>query len=119
MSDFDTVLERLVTDPGFAAQLSADPAGALAGYRLSADEVDLLRSQVSMGDGGGRSVETRTSKASMMGLLGAIGGVGGPDRGRGGAPPPPQGVRADTPGRSGGHRGGPAAGDPAPPGPVA
>src|SRR5437764_561356 len=47
MSDFDTVLERLVTDPGFARALAADPDAALAGYRLDADEVALLRSQVS------------------------------------------------------------------------
>ncbi len=76
MSDFDTVLERLVTDPAFARALAADPAAALAGYRLDADEVALLRSQVSAGDGGNRSVEERTSKASMVGLLGSLGGLG-------------------------------------------
>jgi len=76
MSDFDTVLERLVTDPGFARALAADPDAALAGYRLDADEVALLRSQVSAGDGGDRAVEERTSKASMMGLLGSFGGIG-------------------------------------------
>jgi hypothetical protein len=76
MSDFDTVLERLVTDPGFARALAADPNTALAGYRLDADEVALLRSQVSAGDGGDRTVEERTSKASMMGLLGSLGGIG-------------------------------------------
>jgi hypothetical protein len=76
MSDFDTVLERLVTDPGFARALAADPDRALAGYRLDADEVALLRSQVSAGDGGDRSVEERTSKASMIGLLGSLGGIG-------------------------------------------
>src|SRR5690348_649511 len=77
MSDFDAVLERLVTDPGFAAALAADPAAALAGYRLDADEVALLRSQVTGDTGGERRGEERTSKASMMGLLGSLGGLGG------------------------------------------
>jgi hypothetical protein len=79
VSDFDAVLERLVTDPAFAAALAADPATALAGYRLDAGEAELLRSQVTTGDGGGRTVETRTSKASMAGLLSglALGGSGG------------------------------------------
>jgi hypothetical protein len=87
MSDFDTVLERLLTDPAFPAALAANPAGALAGYRLSPDEVDLLRSQVSAGDGGNRAVETRTSKASMMGLLAGLGlGSGNETIGRGLAP---------------------------------
>src|SRR5204863_155935 len=76
MSDFDAVLERLVTDPAFKSALAADPATALAGYQLSGDEVELLRSQVSAGDAGERTVETRTSKASMMGLLGQLGGMG-------------------------------------------
>ena len=35
MSDFDTVLERLVTDPSFKSALAADPTGTLAGYQLS------------------------------------------------------------------------------------
>jgi hypothetical protein len=76
MSDFDTVLERLLTDPAFARALAADPASALAGYRLSPDEADLLRSQVSADAGGDRTVEARTSKASMMGLLGPLSGLG-------------------------------------------
>jgi hypothetical protein len=83
MSDFDTVLERLLTDPAFKTALAADPAGALAGYRLSPDEVDLLRSQVSTGDGAERTVETRTSKASMVGLLGSFGGLTGGGHGAG------------------------------------
>ena len=76
MSDFDMVLERLLADPAFAGALAADPAAALAGYRLSPDEAELLRSQVSTGAGGDRAVETRTSKASMMGLLGPLSGLG-------------------------------------------
>ena len=34
MSDFDDVLERLLTEPAFAAALADDPDLALAGYRL-------------------------------------------------------------------------------------
>ncbi|HTJ40333.1 MAG TPA: hypothetical protein VL738_44625 [Dactylosporangium sp.] len=72
MSDFDEVLERLLGDPAFKAQLAADPQGALAGYRLTPDELDILRSQV--GDAGGQThVEQRTSKASMFGVFSAIG----------------------------------------------
>jgi hypothetical protein len=79
MSDFDTVLERLVTDPAFTAALAADPAAVLSGYDLSEDEARLLRSQVSAGDTGGeRTVEIRTSKAGMMGLLSPL-GLGGGD----------------------------------------
>jgi hypothetical protein len=76
MSDFDTVLERLVTDEAFKAALAADPTAALSGYQLSDDEVELLRSQVTPDFGGDRTVEIRTSKASMMGLLGSLGGIG-------------------------------------------
>jgi len=79
MSDFDAVLERLVTDPAFTAALAADPAAVLSGYDLSDDEVQLLRSQVNAGDTGGeRTVEIRTSKAGMMGLLSPL-GLGGGD----------------------------------------
>ncbi|MEV0135266.1 Os1348 family NHLP clan protein [Dactylosporangium sp. NPDC050688] len=77
MSDFDDVLERLLTDPGFQARLAADPAGALAGYHLSADELELLQAQVGGGDTGQSRVEQRTSKASMFGLFSSIGsGIG-------------------------------------------
>jgi hypothetical protein len=69
MSDFDTVLERLLTDQAFVAAMASDPSTALAGYRLSTDEVDLLRSQISLGTGTDRQVETRTSKAGLLGLL--------------------------------------------------
>jgi hypothetical protein len=77
MSDFDDVLERLLTDPGFQAALAADPAGALAGYRLTADELELLQAQVGGADAGQSRVEQRTSKASMFGLFSSIGsGIG-------------------------------------------
>src|SRR3954465_8834533 len=70
MSDFDAVLERLLTDPPFAAALAADPAVALAGYRLDESEAELLRSQV-VGDTAAdvAKVETRTNKSSTFGLL--------------------------------------------------
>jgi hypothetical protein len=122
MSDFDTVLERLVTDPAFSAALAADPAAALAGYRLSADEIDLLRSQVSTGDSGDRTVEMRTSKASMMGLLGSLGGLGSTyegTTGRGLSPHPHEGFGSNAPGETGravAHAVGPAEGTAPPPG---
>jgi hypothetical protein len=79
MSDFDTVLELLLTDPSFQARLAADPAGTLAGYDLDAEEADLLRQQVS-GDQGAQAavVEDRVTKSATFGLLGSfgIGGVG-------------------------------------------
>ncbi|MER7006631.1 hypothetical protein ABT297_26810 [Dactylosporangium sp. NPDC000555] len=84
MSDFDEVLERLLSDPAFKARLAADPAGALAEYRLTPDELDVLRSQV--GDAGGQThVEQRTSKASMFGVFSSIGsGLGDVLQGHGG-----------------------------------
>ncbi len=75
MSDFDDVLERLIGEPGFRTALAADPAGALAGYQLSADELDLLGSQLSADAGGAGPVEARTSKASLAGLLGPLVGL--------------------------------------------
>ncbi|MGI5247464.1 hypothetical protein [Dactylosporangium sp. CA-139066] len=72
MSDFDEVLERLLGDPAFKARLAADPQGALAGYQLTPDELDILQSQI--GEAGGQAhVEQRTSKASMFGVFSAIG----------------------------------------------
>jgi hypothetical protein len=80
MSDFDAVLERLLADPSFPARLAADPAGALAGYDLDADEADLLRQQVSS-DAGAQAavVEDRVTKSSTFGLFSSfgIGGVAG------------------------------------------
>lgn len=96
MSDFDAVLERLVADPGFRASLAADPDRALASYRLSADEVELLHAQLDTGAGGNRQVEQRTSKASLFGLLSPMVGMVGmgarTDTGGGGA----SGFGADT-----------------------
>jgi hypothetical protein len=77
MSDFDAVLERLLSEPSFAAALAADPDAALSGYQLDAGEVDLLRSQVSADSGGGlATVETRTNKSSTFGLFSAVADVG-------------------------------------------
>ena len=77
MSDFDEVLERLLTDPSFLARLAADPARALAGYVLDANEVEVLRQQVSA-DAGAQAalVEDRVSQSSTFGLFSSF-GVGG------------------------------------------
>jgi hypothetical protein len=77
MSDFDAVLERLLTDPSFQALLAADPAGALDGYRLDAGEVELLRQQVSADPGASAAVvEDRVSKSSTFGLFSSFSGLG-------------------------------------------
>jgi hypothetical protein len=77
MSDFDAVLERLVTDQAFAAALAADPAAALAGYRLDADEIELLHSQVGGESGGQHAVEVRTNQSSLFGMLSPLVGMAG------------------------------------------
>ena len=78
MSDFDAVLERLLTEPSFAAALADDPDLALAGYRLDDGEAQLLRSQV-VGDTAAdvAKVETRTNKSSTFGLLAPFAAMGG------------------------------------------
>ena len=82
MSDFDVVLERLLTDPSFPARLAADPAGALAGYDLDAAETDLLRQQVSSDAGASTAaVEDRVTKSSTFGLFSSFGFGGGTDAG--------------------------------------
>jgi hypothetical protein len=74
MSDFDAVLERLLVDPAFAADLACDPDRALAGYRLDDGEADLLRNQVAADCGADAArVEARTTKSSTFGLLSALG----------------------------------------------
>ena len=105
MAGIDDVLERLLSDGGFARQLAQDPATALAGYDLSADDLRLLSSQVSFDPGALSTVEERVSKASMFGLLttftAGLGGLGGPDTAPGGLGGP------DTvPGGGGGGGGG-------------
>jgi hypothetical protein len=98
MSDFDAVLERLLTDPAFKAVLAADPQRALAGYHLATDEVALLQAQVADDAGtGDRTVELRTSKASLFGMLSPLAGLGAPllDAGSGlGTPSQGQGFGA-------------------------
>jgi hypothetical protein len=77
MSDFDAVLERLVTDQAFAAALAADPASALAGYRLDPDEIQLLRSQVGGEAAGQHTVEVRANQSSLFGMLSPLMGMAG------------------------------------------
>jgi hypothetical protein len=76
MSDFDEVLERLLTDPSFQARLAADPVAALAGYVLDAEETDLLSRQVGVDVGAQlAAVEDRVSKSSTFGLFSSFGGL--------------------------------------------
>ena len=74
MSDFDTVLERLLTDSAFAGELSRDPESALSEYSLDDSEKDLLRSQVASDSHGvAAAVESRMTKSSTFGLFGSLG----------------------------------------------
>ncbi|MEE6257166.1 hypothetical protein [Plantactinospora sonchi] len=77
MSDFDVVLERLLSDPMFAAALSAEPDAALAGYRLDADEVALLQLQFGTDPGGQHEVESRTNQSSLFGMFTPLVGFAG------------------------------------------
>nr|BFE68126.1 hypothetical protein GCM10020092_014270 [Actinoplanes digitatis] len=78
MSDFDAVLERLLTDPSFQAHLAADATGALAGYKLEAGEAELLRQQVGADPGASAAqVEDRVNKSSTFGLFSSFGDLGG------------------------------------------
>jgi hypothetical protein len=72
MSDFEEVLERLLSDPSFQSALATDPDTALAGYALNAEERELLGTQLTAGAGGDRLVETRTTKSGVAGLLGPV-----------------------------------------------
>jgi hypothetical protein len=72
MSDFDEVLERLVTDPAFQAALRADPEAALRGYRLDPQERAVLLSQLDLGAGADHAVEERVSKSGVFGLVGPV-----------------------------------------------
>ena len=72
MSDFEAVLERLLTDPSFQAALAHNPDAALAGYALDEEERELLNTQLVTGIGGDRFVEARTTKSGVAGLLGPV-----------------------------------------------
>jgi hypothetical protein len=72
MSDFETVLERLLADPAFQAALAEDPERALAGYTLDADERAVLNSQLVLGGQASGAVESRTTKSGVVGLIGPV-----------------------------------------------
>lgn len=77
MAGIDEVLERLVTDPEFRARLADDPAGALSGYMLYDEDLEVLAAALSDDAGASSSVEQRTSKTTLAGLLAAFEGAGG------------------------------------------
>ena len=101
MSDLDAVLERLITDPAFAHELSRNPTEALAGYELTGDDLATLSTQVSFDRGAGGHVEERISKSSTFGLLssmaGGLSGLGGDATGLGGPDTTPAMVGVEDP----------------------
>ncbi len=72
MSDFDDVLERLLSDPAFQTALRRDPEAALAGYQLAPDERQVLDAQLDLGAGEERTVEMRISKSGVFGMVGPV-----------------------------------------------
>lgn len=79
MPGLDDVLERLVNEPEFRSRLTSDPKRALAGYDLTADDLDVLAGQLSEETGGSTPVESRTSKAALFSLLSQFSDLGGAD----------------------------------------
>jgi hypothetical protein len=77
VSDLDAVLERLLLDEDFKAAVAADPARALAGYRLTQDDRDLLDT-TSTDAGVSGAVEERVTKSTMVGLLATVADAFGP-----------------------------------------
>ena len=68
MSDLPTVLERLA-DPDFLDRVVRDPKEALAGYRLTRDDVSVLAARLSDEQEVLGFVEQRVAKAGMFSLL--------------------------------------------------
>jgi hypothetical protein len=105
VSDFDAALERLIVDPAFKAALAGDPALALSGYRLSEDEAELLRSQITSDTGGNRAVEERVNKAGVVGLLSELSGLGSGFGPAGGHPTGGSNTASGIGGGAGGYTG--------------
>ncbi len=97
MSDFDEVLERLLTDEAFRVALAADPDTTLARFSLDEAERDLLRAQLVSGADSNHLVEDRTSKSTMVGLLGPVLSAFGFGASGGGSPGGPSGTQNLTP----------------------
>jgi len=68
VSDLPTVLERLA-DPDFLDRVVRDPKEALAGYRLTRDDVSVLAARLSDEQEVLGFVEQRVAKAGMFSLL--------------------------------------------------
>lgn len=68
MSDLPTVLERLA-DPDFLDRVVRDPKEALAGYRLTRDDVSVLAARLADEQEVLGFVEQRVAKAGMFSLL--------------------------------------------------
>ena len=77
MSDYDTVLERLLTDPNFSRALAVDPERALAGYTLTDDERRTLAGGISADPGRTSTVEQRVTKAGLVGVAGLVAELAG------------------------------------------
>jgi hypothetical protein len=77
MSDYDAVLELLLTDPTFSRRLAADPERELAGYALTDDERRTLTAGISADAGRTSTVEPRMTKAGLVGVAGLVAELAG------------------------------------------
>lgn len=66
MAAIDDVLDRLRDDEAFRTQLERDPAGALDGYELSADDLGRLVDEVVAG---ADPDEQRTARSAFFALV--------------------------------------------------
>lgn len=69
MAGLADVIERLLRDPGFRAELISDPKSALAGYQLTGDQLQQLARWVGEDDDADSDVERRTSRSGFFGLF--------------------------------------------------
>jgi hypothetical protein len=69
MAGIDEVLERLVVDPAFRERMQTDPAAALSGYVLHAEDLEVLAATLDASEGGDHTVEQRTSKSAFLSAL--------------------------------------------------
>ena len=76
MATLRELVERMATDAAFATEVRADPDRIGLAHRLSAAEIDMLRSLTDGSSGGPEALAERLSKSGLSfggGLMGLLG----------------------------------------------